>query len=311
MTEHYVTLFDKTFLPQGLALHQSLIRHAGDHELWIVAMDEVVETFLTNQRFPHVNVLPLSEVESHAILDVRASRSTAEYCWTLTPFTYDAVLERSDATRVTYIDADMWFASSPQAVFSELESSRAASLITEHAYAPEYEQSDIYGRFCVQFMPFVRGSSDRIRATWQRQCLEWCFATPEPGRFGDQKYLDSWPTDFPADVHVLEKKSLMQAPWNAIMFAPGDAVAYHFHRLRIVDDHRVYPGLYRLPAGHISSIYRPYLRDLRNSCNAMVSAGLTIPIQMELPTGIRGIKEWLAFRQHNWRSPFTPYTLRF
>lgn len=311
MTEHYVTLFDKTFLPQGLALHESLLRHAGDHELWVVAMDEVVETFLKAQRLPRVNVLPLAEIENQALATVKPSRSTAEYCWTLTPFTHDAVFERSDAQRVTYIDADMWFVSSPRAVYFELETARAASLITEHAYAPEYEQGDIYGRFCVQFMPFMRGSSDRIRSQWQTQCLEWCSATPEHGRFGDQKYLDSWPTDFPTDVHVLEDKSLLQAPWNAIMFSPEDAVAYHFHRLRIVDVDHVYPGLYRLPTGHIATIYRPYLADLRRACNALLAAGLPIPIQLELPRGVSGLKEWLAFRQHNWRSPFTPYTLRF
>jgi hypothetical protein len=33
--EHYVTLFDSLFLPQGLALHMSMERHAGVYTLWI------------------------------------------------------------------------------------------------------------------------------------------------------------------------------------------------------------------------------------------------------------------------------------
>ena len=38
--EHFVTLFDAAFLPQGLALHRSLRRHAGDFTLWRVCVDE-------------------------------------------------------------------------------------------------------------------------------------------------------------------------------------------------------------------------------------------------------------------------------
>ena len=311
MTEHYVTLFDATFLPQGLALHASLVRHAGDFELTVIAMDEQVERVLVDMALPRVRVIPLRDAETEELQRVKPSRSIAEYCWTITPFAADVVFSRTSAERVTYLDADLWFLGSPSPVFAEMESAGAAALITDHAYAPEYEHSDIYGRFCVQFMPFERSTSQVIRETWQQQCLDWCYAEPSDGRFGDQKYLDEWPGRYGTDVHVLQTVSLLQAPWNAVRFAAGDAAVFHFHRLRIVSPDRVYPGLYRLPREHIASVYRPYLRDLRAACNAMHRYGMKTPIQLDMPSGTQALKDWIAFRVHNWRSPFTPYTLTF
>ena len=311
MTEHYVTLFDSTFLPQGLALHASMMSHAGDFDLTIISMDETVERVLVDMALPRVRVVPLREAETDELRRVKPSRSIAEYCWTITPFAADAVFSRTSAERVTYLDADLWFLGSPAPVFAEMESSGAAALITDHAYAPEYEQSGLYGRFCVQFMPFDRSASQTIRDTWQQQCLDWCYAEPDEGRFGDQKYLDEWPGRYGADVHVLQKVSLLQAPWNAVRFPACDAAVFHFHRLRIISADRVYPGLYRLPREHIESVYRPYLRDLRAACDAMNRYGMATPAQFDMPTGAQAVKDWIAFRGHNWRSPFTPYTLTF
>lgn len=311
MTEHFVTLFDSTFLPQGLALHASLVRHAGDFDLTVITMDETAEQVLTDMALPRVQVVPLRDAETEALRRVKPSRSIAEYCWTITPFAVDVVFDRTTAERVTYLDADLWFLGSPAPVFDEMISAGAAALITDHAYAPEYEQSANYGRFCVQFMPFERLASHAIRETWQQQCLDWCYSEPSDGRFGDQKYLDEWPARYGSDVHILEQVSLLQAPWNAIRFPASDAAAFHFHRLRIISVDRVYLGLYRLPREHIEHVYRPYLRDLRAACDSLADYGLPTPIQAQMPTGVRAVKDWIAFRTHNWRSPLTPYTLAF
>ena len=73
---------------------------------------------------------------------------------------------------------------------------------------------------------------------WQERCVEWCFARHEEGKFGDQKYLDDWPSRFPGKVHVLAQKNKTLAPWNIAWFhkrANGlDPVFFHFHGFRIV-----------------------------------------------------------------------------
>ena len=312
MTEHYITLFDSLFLPQGLALHASLERHAGDFHLWVIAMDGQCREALTRLDLPHVTVVPLSEVENDALLSVKGERSIAEYCWTLTPFTPDVVFDRdSTAKRATYIDADMWLARNPQPIFEELESSGADSLITPHAYSPRYESNLTYGIYCVQFMPFTRDGSRNIRERWQGQCIDWCSSTPDATRFGDQKYLDNWPADFGSHVRVLAHSEWTQAPWNVARFAAADALTFHFHRLRLRSRHQVELGLYAIPRAHIREIYHPYLRDLRAAIDAMTKMGIPVRPQAHTTLWIEDLRSKVEFRLHNLRHPLARQALRF
>ena len=312
MTEHFITLFDSGFLPNGLALHSSLRRHDPNSVLWILSMDDDTFEVLSSLNLTGVRLLRLSEVETPALLAIKPTRSVAEYCWTLTPFTADMVFDREEAVqRVTYLDADMWFLRSPAPIFADLEDSGAASLITPHAYADECDRALEYGIYCVQFMPFIRGGSDNIRLRWQTQCLEWCFAAPDAGRFGDQKYLDDWPKTFGSDVQVESNPGWTQGPWNATRFSVTDAVTFHFHRLRITSPNTVSVGLYRLPKAHLADVYQPYLRDLRSAVTLLTASGYEVRIQQQPMSGLAAIKDKIAFRLHNWRSPLTPYTLYF
>lgn len=312
MTEHYVTLFDSGFLPNGLALHSSLTRHGGDFRLWIVTMDDTAHDVLGRLALPGVETVRLADIETPALLEAKADRTLGEYCWTLTPFTPSVVFDRvPDARRATYIDADMWLAADPSPVFAELDSSGAGVLITDHAYAPEYRQAERYGTYCVQFMPFVRERGDGPLRWWQERVLEWCYAREEDGRFGDQKYLDDWPQRFGSDVHVLLEMWRTQAPWNAVRFPAREATMFHFHRLRISGPDTVSVGLYRLPREHQEVLYRPYLADLRAAWTSLESVGYTPRIQSPALTGVAGAKDRLAFVLHNWRSPWTPYEIAF
>lgn len=275
--EHFVTLFDGAFLLQGLALHRSLMRHAGDFTLWVICVDEAAGDGLRRLGLPHVRPLPLADVETDALRAVKASRSRGEYCWTLTPFSADFVFEQ-DATveRVTYVDADTWLAHSPAPVFEEFERSGKSVLITRHAYAPEYDQADVTGEFCVQFVVFERRRSVAVRQRWQAQCIEWCYARSEDGKFGDQKYLDDWPQTFPAEVHVASRLEAFQAPWNAIRFAPSECVLFHFHGLRLMRHGRVLlAGHYRIPASTHRIAYRPYLDDIAAAVRQLAAIGVT------------------------------------
>lgn len=275
--EHYVTIFDRFFLPQGLALHQSLIRHAGQFKLWVVCVDDETADVLIRLNHPHVCPLRLSELEDARLRGVKDGRSAGEYCWTLTPFSFKFVFN-SDPTinRVTYLDADLWFRKPPTPIFNELDASAKPVLITDHAYAPEYDYSEESGQFCVQFLTLTRNSGEVVRQWWEDRCIEWCFARIEEGKFGDQKYLDAWPYLFGHDVHILADKELLLAPWNAIRFPRGNAIAYHFHGLRLLPNRQVYlVGNYKLPPGVIEHIYKPYLTDLTQAIHELSVVNFT------------------------------------
>ena len=265
--EHYITLFDSLFLPQGLALHASLTRHAGRFTLWVLCLDDKTQQVLDSLGAPTLKTICLAEVESDELLAVKPGRTRAEYCWTLTPYTPKIVFDRApDAQRVTYVDSDVFLLRSPRAIFEEFERSGKSVMITDHAYDAEYDHSAVVGQYCVQFMTFVRGSSEPVRRWWQDRCIEWCFATPEDGKLGDQKYLDDWPTRFGPLVHVLHQIDLLLAPWNARRFPYSRAVAWHFQGLRLLRKRRVLlHGPYSVPEVVHRMVYEPYLEELARS----------------------------------------------
>jgi len=282
--EHYVTLFDSLFLPQGLALHMSMERHAGNYALWILCVDDEAHEVLSRLELPNVRLLQLSKLETPELLAVKPGRSKGEYCWTLTPFAPRFVFEAdAGVLRVTYLDADLWFRKNPGPIFRELGASGKGVLITDHAYAPEYDESVKYGQYCVQFMTFTR-NGEPVRKWWEDRCIEWCFARSEDGKFADQKYLDDWTERFAGQVHVLQNRELLLAPWNATRFPLGNSVAYHFHGLRLTDKDRVLlQGVYRLPARVIEDVYKPYYKDISVSILRLSMIGFEIRPQAKAP----------------------------
>lgn len=273
--EHFVTLFNRLFLPQGLALHMSMERHVREYILWILCVDDDTFEILARLSLSKVRLLRLSEIENAELLTVKISRTIGEYCWTLTPFAPRFVFE-ADASiqRVTYIDADLWFRKHPSPIFEEFEKSGKHVLITDHAYAPEYDQSATSGQYCVQFMTFTRRAGESVRRWWEERCVEWCFARSEGGKFGDQKYLDDWPERFSDSVHVLQDRERALAPWNAMRFPYGNAVFYHFQGLRIVTEHKVQIGNYFLPKALKVNVYEPYFFDLHKAMNLLSEYGI-------------------------------------
>ena len=281
--EHYVTLFDSLFLPQGLALHASLQRHGGAHRLWVLCVDEQTHEVLTKLDLPNVALIRLANVETAELLAVKPGRNKGEYCWTLTPFAPRFVFEADPTVgRVTYVDADLWLLKSPAPIFREFEASGAAVLITDHAYAPEFDQSAESGQYCVQFMTFVRDHSEPVRKWWEERCIEWCFGRAEGGKFGDQKYLDDWPERFGNVVHVLQAQDLALAPWNATRFPISRAVFFHFHGLRLLPRRWVdlSPG-YPLPPPVVRHVYEPYIAKLRDTARKLEVVGFTIRPQTD------------------------------
>src|SRR5512134_2537900 len=94
--EHFVTLFDSNYLPMGLALHDSLRRQGQPFHLWVLCMDETVEKQLQRLALPDVTLMPLGSVETRELLEIKPGRTRCEYCWTVTPFTFQAVFDRDN-----------------------------------------------------------------------------------------------------------------------------------------------------------------------------------------------------------------------
>lgn len=260
MPESYITLFDSVFLPQGLALYHSLLINGGEFRLWVLCLDQQCFDFLDSLKLEHLSLLNLTRLETQELLAVKNDRSRAEYCWTLTPWSIQWVFE-TDITleRVTYLDADTFFLSSPASIFTELDTSGKSFLITEHGYSPHIDQSDSSGRFCVQFVSVSRGRGEQILHWWRDRCLECCSARPYNGLFGDQKYFETLADIFSEDVFIIRGDGRFLAPWNCEYYRYSDALIYHFHGLRILSTSRFLLSSYNIPEPVLSCIYKPYV----------------------------------------------------
>lgn len=283
-SEHFVTLFDSSFLPMGMALHDSLMNHGQPFHLWVICMDEQMEDLLARISLPHVTLIPLREIETDDLLQVKPGRNLGEYCWTLTPFVFHAVFSRDDSVeRVTYLDADLFFFSDPRILLRELDDSEKHVMITEHAYAPEYAKClKNNGRFCVQFLTSRRtAAAERVLQWWQERCLEWCFARMENGKYGDQKYLDSWPELFADEVHIVRQTDKTLAPWNERYLEKKhggklEPVFYHFHSFRVVSSNKfkLYQGY---SIGKIGfELYDIYSKTVAGSISRLNDYGYSI-----------------------------------
>ncbi len=285
MPEHFVTLFDFNFLPQGLALYDSLRRWCADGELWILCLDQRLEETLARLALPGLRTIPLRDIETDRLLAAKANRSVREYCWTLTSFSFDAVFDRCpSAERVTYLDADLFFFRNPGEIFSLFDASGAAVLVTEHGFDPRYDKSEIVGRFCVQFLTMDRSDRAReLRAWWQDRVIEWCYDRREPGRFGDQKYLDQWPLLFADRLFILPRHEWALAPWNVWMEVRRgggtvDPVFYHFHSFRLVKPNRAraVEGGYAIPRA-ARRLYKEYAASVGAAIGRMSELGIEAP----------------------------------
>lgn len=272
--ENYVTLFDRNFLPQGLALLDSLRRTCrAPFQLWILCLDRETHDLLTRLGAQDTHPLALHECETPALREARATRSYGEYCWTLASHAFSFVFDRAPAvTRLTYVDADVYFLADPATLLQELSASGKQVMITEHAYAPQWANfARTAGTYCVQFVTFQRTPDAlALLARWQAQTRERCSSDPRLGSFGDQAYLDEWPVQFAALVHVLDHRYRTLAPWNAdhALQLPTalPPVFFHFHGLRLLGRHWIQQVVgYPLAQKQTQEIYRRYQTALRTA----------------------------------------------
>ena len=269
----YCTLFDSNYLTRGLAMYHSLAAAGEDFCLYVFAFDEEAYDILTAMALPRMHVISLEEFEDDRLKAIKQTRSYGEYCWTCSSFSILYALVHFELEEITYLDSDLYFFQSPDVLLEEFHQSGGDVLITEHRYAPEYDQSKTAGIYCVQFMSFRNTENGRRILQWRcDRCAEWCYNRAEDGKFGDQKYLDDWTTRFEG-VHVLEYLGGGVAPWNVKRYKIGmqpsvddvPIVFYHFHALWWLAEHTFDLSRYYLPDKAIQYIYFPYLDALKEA----------------------------------------------
>ncbi|WP_316746578.1 glycosyl transferase [Pedobacter gandavensis] len=270
-----------------MAMYRSLEQQCPDFHLYIFAFDDRSFELLTELNLKKATVISLAEFEDESLLNIKASRTAAEYCWTCTPATVSYCLHTYQLSSCIYIDADLLFFSDPAILIAEMAAEESV-LITDHRYSPEYDQSKTNGRYCVQFVYFKNDLRGRKALDWWRAaCIEWCFNRIEDGKFGDQKYLDDWSERFEG-VHELQHLGGGVAPWNVQQYdfrkeGPNvtgtvisggkrfELVFYHFHHFKYCEQKAWSLGPYTLTKSDIKTIYKPYVQALNEAKDVLLT----------------------------------------
>lgn len=302
----YCTYFDSGYLSRGLTLIESLRAHGDDAPVWVLALDDDAKRYLDEAAIPGVTAITIADIEAAepGLPPLKAQRSRMEYYFTATPLLMRWVMNRQADPQavVIYLDADLFFFDSPSLVLDALGDGSVG--IIEHRYPPRLANSLAkYGRFNVGWVGIRADARGRACVDWWSQStLEWCFDTPDAGRYADQGYLDSFPRLFEGVV-VLPSLGMNLAPWNSagVSLTEDDGtvlveghdplVFFHFHGLRRVRDRYVSSQLvYGAPMGRIlrDAVYLPYVRALV-AADALVLAALGEPAAVkQRGKGVRG-----------------------
>jgi hypothetical protein len=293
MMRHYCTLFDRNYLSRGLALHRSLLRHAGDHVLHVLCLDEATHDALRALALPRTKLLPLGALVAadEGLAAAQRNRSAVEFYFTCKPVLMAHVLDADPAARrVEYLDSDLYYFTDP----SEVEAGHDASpvALSPHRFGSVNAHLLRYGRFNAGWIgAAATAEGRRFLAWWRERCLESCTVVPDATRYGDQKYLDQVPGLFPSTA-IVSHPGFNAGPWSVADHEVSQAgggvridgqplCVFHFHAMKRLPLGRYETSLplfgARLTPVVRDAIYLPYIAELA-ACEAAVAA---------LPTTLR------------------------
>jgi hypothetical protein len=275
MRKNFATCFDSAYLLKGVVMIESLIRESADrHNIHVLAMDEECERVLRALNLRGVQVYAMKDFEVlSGMAKVRETRSWKEYAWTCGSVFTDFVAPLCSG-QVCYLDADLFWFFDPGIIFHEIDD-RAIG-ITPHRFAKKDEPRLLpNGKFNVQICAFQGPVGIKALHKWAKQCKEWCYDAHVDGKFGDQGYLDSWPTDYPGEVCEISNPGVGLAPWNIANWSVSMSgehvfvdtyrlVAYHMHEFLDYGDGRFRLTNWRLRETDKELIYKPYIDAIQD-----------------------------------------------
>jgi putative methyltransferase (TIGR04325 family) len=278
MIRHYCTYFDHHYFPQGMAMMQSLRHFQPETRFTVLCLSPECGEMVRAAAWKNLTILTLADLETAypEFFAARENRSRLEYYFTCTPFLVRMALAGLEAGGLmTYLDADLGFFADPAPLFDELGEGSIA--LIPHRFPPDLEGNIIYGTFNVGWLTFRQDRHGRACLDWwAERCAEWCYDRVEPGRFGDQKYLDEFPDRF-SGVHILQHPGANLAPWNIRTHQLSESagslrvdgqplIFFHFHGFKFPRRWAVAVPFHTYGAGHSrplrKCVVEPWLKGL-------------------------------------------------
>ena len=225
-------------------MYYSMIDNSGNFVIYAFCMDD--EGYLRMQALclESVILVKYTELEEsdNELYCIKNTRSKIEYYFTCTPAICRYVFKKnSNIDLLTYLDADLFFYSSPEVIFEEIGDKSIA--IVEHRFSRFGRKFIKLGIFNVAWISFRRDEQGmNCLNEYRQQCLEWCYDYLDGDKYADQKYLDNWPDKYSNHI-IIRNKGVNLAGWNignytitkrggSIFVDDDQLVFYHFAGLK-------------------------------------------------------------------------------
>lgn len=272
---YFCTHFDINYTPHARSLAESLFAVSPESELITFCMDDQSFESLTNNRPQNVRPIHYSDLEAAFpnLLSAKNNRTKVEYFYTCSPAICNYVLNHLEGiNEVTYLDADLYFFSNPEPIFSEL--GNASVGIIEHKFSIFTKRNIVYGIYNVGWITFRKDANGlACLNSWTNNCIDWCYQRLEGNKYADQKYLDYWQRDFEG-IYVIKNIGANLAIWNisnyrisyrnnSVFVNDNELIFYHFANFKQIESNTFKTDLSRVfvrCTGVIkNNIYMPYI----------------------------------------------------
>lgn len=285
---NFCSVADNNFYTKVAALDKSLNTHSTEYTLHLLCLDEqIYNNFSKNTNIKCYKLADLLSIDSNlkrssnnepsreALIVAQNDHSKAkqiQFTWSLAPYFTWWCLDNLECDDILYIDGDIFFYSSLDSLYSNLEDCSVG--IVEHRCP--YNPAN--GKYNVGIVYFKNDLDGYKCSTWWKNSL--LFTNHEyystHGGCGDQKYLELFSVLF-QNVKVLDEHIGHLAPWNFLhhQYHDGkiiwnskkqDLLYCHFSNFKYNDDRYILArrhGFETPPNDFIETISDKYYNTLR------------------------------------------------
>jgi hypothetical protein len=277
-------IINKNYISRAIVMIDSLnnVLKETIPKIFLLAIDNETHSFFSEKS--DITLISLDEIENKfpMLKSIKTTRSDIEYIFTLSPvLPLYILIEYNDIDRITTLDADLYFYSSPYGIIKSLGFEKIG--ITQHNFSDDLKELERFGRYNVSFQSFPNTvESINCLNEWAERCFEFCGDYfDETGRYADQKYLDEISIKYKSIISF-PFPDIGLAPWNIKKFdlkfinrkiqeSDNMVIFYHFQSLRIRSSFHSAPGFeiynFLYPSKPVKKFYFEYIKKLRKADN--------------------------------------------